>query len=142
MSNVIHRASVSTSLAKALIEAAEAHAAAAGLAVATTVVDESGRLKAFSRMDGAALVATDASRKKAMTAVGFGLPTGQPWFDFIEGDPILREGVQALKDFILLGGGHALMVDGQMVGAIGIAGGHYSQDEACMRAALAVLDGD
>ena len=133
------RASITAELARALIAAAEQKAAEIGLKISTTIVDESGVLKAFGRMDGAPLVSIDASRKKAVTAVGFGLPTGDTWYGFIKDDPILLHGAQHLKDFILLGGGAPVVVGGALVGAIGVSGGHYHQDEACVRAALALL---
>ena len=68
------------------------------------------------------------------------MPTGKPWHDFIKDDPILSGGAPALEDFILLGGGSPIYVDGALVGAIGVAGGHYSKDEACVTAALEALE--
>ena len=131
--------SITALLAKQMIDAAAQKAEEIGMSIAITIVDESGVLKAFSRMDTAPLVAVDASRKKAITAVGFGFPTGDAWYNFIKDDPILHEGAHNLKDFILLGGGAPIIVDDTIVGAIGISGGHYKQDEICLNAALDVL---
>ncbi|MGB1274804.1 MAG: GlcG/HbpS family heme-binding protein [Nannocystaceae bacterium] len=139
MKRTYQRASITSELARAMIDAAEAKATEIGMAITTVIVDESGVLKAMSRMDGAALVAESASRKKALTAVGFGMPTGESWHNFIKDDPILETGATQLENFILLGGGLPIQVDGAMVGAIGISGGHYRQDEVCAAAALAVL---
>ena len=100
------------------------------------IVDESGNIKLFSRMDGSPLIAIGAARKKAITAAGFGMATGQAWYDFIKDDPILKDGVQSFKDFTLLGGGSAIISEEQLVGGIGISGGHYKQDEQCTNAAL------
>lgn len=133
------RPSITAELAHAMIAAAEREAAVLGLQVVTAIVDESGVLKAFSRMDGAPLVSVSAARKKALTAVGFGLPTGETWHEFIKDDPILLIGAQQLDDFTLLGGGAPVRVAGALIGAIGVSGGHYRQDEACVRAALALL---
>ena len=131
--------SITALLATQMIDAAAQKAEEIGMSIAITIVDESGVLKAFSRMDTAPLVAVDASRKKAITAVGFGFPTGDAWYNFIKDDPILHEGAHNLKDFILLGGGAPIIVDDTIVGAIGISGGHYKQDEICLNAALDVL---
>ena len=131
---------LSLAAAAKAVDAAQAKAGELGMAIATTVVDHSGVVKLFSRMDGAVLVASDASYKKARTAVGFGMPTGKPWHDFIKDDPILSAGAPALEDFILLGGGSPIYVDGALVGAIGVAGGHYSKDEACAQAAVDALE--
>jgi len=132
--------SLSLAAAVVAVEAAQARARELGMAIAVTVVDHSGVTKLFSRMDGAPLVASDASWKKARTAVGFGMPTGKPWHDFIQDDPILHNGVDALQDFILLGGGSPVYVDGALVGAIGVAGGHYAKDEQCTQAAIEALE--
>lgn len=99
-------------------------------------VDESGVLKAFFRMDHSALVSVDVSRKKAVTAVGMGIPGDQSWYEFIKGDPILNHGLQQFIDFILPGGGSPVPEGNTVIGAIGISGGHYKQDELCAESAL------
>lgn len=132
--------SISLDAAVAIAAGAQAKAAELGMAIAVTVVDHSGVEKLFVRMDGAPLVASDASFRKARTAVGFGLPTGKAWHDFIKDDPILSGGANSLQDFTLLGGGLPITVDGQIVGAVGVAGGHYSHDELCADAGLQVLE--
>ena len=132
--------SISSSLCMAMIENAFAKAKELEMGIAVTIVDESGVTKAFHRMDNAPFIASDASRKKALTAVGFGMPTGDSWYGFIKDDPILMNGAGQLNDFILLGGGSPIMVNEKMVGAIGISGGHYKQDEDCVNAAMQVLE--
>lgn len=139
MSDTFSKPSLCLEAATRVLRAAEAKAAQLGLCIATTVVDESGVTKAFARMDGAPLVAVDVSRKKATTAVGFGLATGKTWHDFVKDDPILAAGAQSLPDFTMLGGGFPIIVGGHMVGAVGVSGGHYSQDEECARAGLGVV---
>jgi uncharacterized protein GlcG (DUF336 family) len=91
-------------------------------------------------MDGAPLVSVSTAQKKALTAVGFGLPTGEAWWEFAKDDPILREGMHGLDNFVLLGGGAALTHQDQIVGAIGVSGGHYKEDEKCMAAALELFE--
>jgi uncharacterized protein GlcG (DUF336 family) len=140
MEKSIQKASISAEMANLLIQAAETKAKELGLKVATSIVDESGILKAFSRMDRAPLIAVDASKKKAITAVSFGLSTGEAWYDFIKDDPILNNGVSNIKDFMLLGGGLPVLDEDQIIGAIGVSGGHYKQDEACAEYALDVLN--
>jgi hypothetical protein len=56
MAATFDRPSVTTELARAMIEAAERKASEMGNAFVIAIVDDSGVLKAFSRMDGAALV--------------------------------------------------------------------------------------
>lgn len=139
MNKTFDKKSVTAELCSSMINAAQKKAAELGLGISISIVDESGVPKAFSRMDGAPLISVKASLKKALTAVGFGMPSGQPWFDFIKDDPILREGVHDFEDFILLGGGSPIIIDGYVSGAIGISGGHYSKDEECVKAALSIL---
>lgn len=109
------------------------------LRICVWIVDPSGNPVLFKRQDNSPLISIDTARKKAATAVGFGIPTGQSWHDFIKDDPILSGGVPQMKDFILLGGGAPIQVDGVMVGAIGISGGHYKQDEQCLNFALSFI---
>ena len=122
-----------------MFRSAKGKAQEIGIGISFCIVDPSGNLKYFSRMDNAPLISIDISRKKAITAVGFGMPTGDSWYGFIKDDPILMNGAGHLEDFILLGGGSPLMVNEKLVGAIGISGGHYKQDEECVTAALSIL---
>ena len=131
--------SITLEAAKKMIDAAEAKAHEMNFAVSITILDESGIQKAFARMDGAPLISVKASYKKAVTAVGFGLSTGDEWYNFIKDDPILHEGAHNFDDFMLVGGGTAIVDNGIIIGAIGISGGHYKQDEECVKAALSVL---
>ncbi len=126
--------------AQALLEAGIAQATSEGISVSITVLDSAGRLLAFLRMDDAPHVSIETSLKKARTAVGLGMPTGQAWLDFVRGDLILEGGVAQLPDFILLGGGVPVRLGDQLVGALGVSGGHYSQDERVAAAALRGLE--
>lgn len=139
MDVIVVKHSISSQACSVMLAAAEKKARELGLPISVAVVDESGILKAFTRMDGAALISIDAALKKAITAVGFGLPTGAAWYDFIKDDPVLLHGVQSFTNFTLLGGGMALEIGGQRVGAVGVSGGHYSHDEECARAAVEAL---
>lgn len=104
------------------------------------VVDESGTLKAFSRMDGAPLLSVEIAKDKAYTAVAFGIPTHQ-WFDFIKDDPPLMHGITKTPRLIVFGGGYPITEDGQVIGGIGVSGGHYNQDMQVAEAGVAALQG-
>jgi uncharacterized protein GlcG (DUF336 family) len=140
MSDTFEKKSITSKTCKKMIDAAEIKASRLNLGISISIVDESGIQKAFSRMDTAPLISIKASLKKALTAVGMGMPSGQSWFDFIKDDPILREGVHDFDDFILLGGGSPIILEGKVVGGIGVSGGHYKQDEECVKAAMNVLE--
>src|SRR5262249_52290086 len=126
--------------ALAMIRAAEEKARELGVFVATAIVDESGVLKAFNRMDNAPLISVGVSKKKAITAVSFGIPTGSTWYNLIKDDPIAIQGVQKIDDFILLGGGQPIRIQNTLVGGIGVSGGRTSHDEACALAAIEILN--
>jgi uncharacterized protein GlcG (DUF336 family) len=127
---------VSASLARRLIEAGAARGAGLGKAFTIAIVDASGVLKALERMDGAPLISVQIAQDKAYTAVGFGIPTSG-WFDFIKDDPPLAAGAPTGIDrLIIFGGGFPITVDGNVVGGIGVSGGHYSDDADVAESAL------
>lgn len=139
MAATFEKKSISQEMAQRLVDAAAAKAREIGVPMCIAVCDESGNLKAFSRMDGAALLSIGVAQDKAYTAVGFGMPTSQ-WHDFIKNDPPLANGVVgAIPRLIVFAGGNPIMIGGQIVGGIGVSGGHYSQDQQCTDAALAIL---
>jgi uncharacterized protein GlcG (DUF336 family) len=139
VAETFEKRSVSTDLAQRMIAAAEQKARDLGVPMNIAVVDESGVLKAFSRMDGAPLLSVQIAQDKAFTAVGFGMPT-HGWFDFIKDDPPLAAGAPSGIDrLVIFGGGYPITIDGTVVGAIGVSGGHYTQDQEVAEAGLAVV---
>src|SRR3954463_7213360 len=136
MADTYSKGSISTEAARRLIEAAEAKADELGKPFVIAVVGDDGVLKAFSRMDRAALLSVQVAQDKAYTAVGFGMPT-HGWHDFIKDDPPLADGApDGIDRLVIFGGGYPIQVDGQVVGAIGVSGGHYSQDQQVAEAGL------
>ena len=138
-SPTFQRPSVSAELAMELIAAAQRKAEELGKAFTVAVVDESGVLKGLLRMDTAALVSVQVAQDKAYTAVGFGIPS-HSWHDFIKDDPPLAAGAPTGIDrLVVFGGGYPIVIDGALVGGVGVSGGHYSEDMEVAEAALAVL---
>ena len=139
MSQVFEKASVSTESAHRMIAAAEAKAREIGVPMVIAVCDESGVLKAFSRMDGAALLSVQVAQDKAYTAIGFGLPT-EGWHDFIKDDPPLAAGaVGGIDRLVIFGGGYPIRAGDRVVGAIGVSGGHYTQDMEVAKAGISAM---
>ena len=134
----VTKSSISAEAAQRVLRAAEAKAGEIGVPMVIAVVDESGVLKAFSRMDGAALLSVDLAQDKAYTAVSFGIST-DAWFDFIKNDPPLLHGIVKTPRLVVFGGGYPIKIDGAIVGGIGVSGGHYEQDMKVAQAALAAL---
>jgi uncharacterized protein GlcG (DUF336 family) len=133
--------SITSDLAHRVVVAAEAKAQQMGHPFVIAVVDESGVLKAFSRMDGAALLSVQVAQDKAYTAIGFGLPT-DGWYDFIKDDPPLAAGAPSGIDrLIVFGGGYPIKSGDQVIGGIGVSGGHYTQDMEVAQAGLDAAGG-
>ena len=140
MADTVERKSISSEAAQRVVRAAEAKAAEMGVPMVIAVVDDSGTLKAFSRMDAAALLSVEIAQDKAYTSVAFGIPT-DAWFDFIKNDPPLLHGITKVPRLMVFGGGYPLKVGDAMVGGIGVSGGHYEQDMQVAQAGLAALAG-
>ncbi|KQQ87261.1 heme-binding protein [Massilia sp. Leaf139] len=107
-----------------------------GRAIVVAVVDRGGNLVALQRADGVGPHNTEASRRKAYTA----LSTRSATLELARkaaADPDARN-LAHLPELLLLGGGIPLRAEGQVVGAIGVAGGGgAANDHACARAAIA-----
>jgi uncharacterized protein GlcG (DUF336 family) len=139
MADTFPKASISTEAAHRMIAAAEEKAGEIGTPMVIAVVDDGGVLKAFSRMDGAALLSVQVAQDKAYTAVGFGMPT-HGWHDFIKDDPPLADGApDGIDRLVIFGGGYPITIDGQLAGAIGVSGGHYSEDQQVAEAGLGAI---
>ena len=130
--------SIDLAMAERAIEAAAAKARDMGLAMSIAVVDEAGDLCAFRRMEGAPRLTIEIATNKAYTSASFGLPT-HTWWDFIKDDPPLLHGITHTPRLVVFGGGFPIKQDGSLIGAIGLSGGHYTQDMECARAALEAI---
>jgi uncharacterized protein GlcG (DUF336 family) len=127
---------VTADAAQRLIDAAAAKADEKGRPMVITVCDPSGQLVAFRRMDGAPLLSIGISQDKAFSAAAFGLPTDQ-WHEFIKDDPPLSLGIVHTPRLVTFGGGYPLKAGDAVIGALGLSGGHYSEDMEIAEAALA-----
>ena len=112
--------------AKKVIAAAVAEAKklnAPGGAIA--IVDEGGNLIAVERLDNTFAAGALISIGKARTAALFKRPT-KAFEDIINKG---RTAMTTLNDFTPLQGGVPIMVDGQIVGAIGVSGAASAQQD-------------
>ena len=139
MANTITRTSLSAEAAKKMIAAAEAKAEEMKRSMVIAICDESGNLKAFSRMDGAPVLSLQIAQDKAWTSVSYGVPTDQ-WFEFIKNDPPLLHGIVHTPRLIVFGGGFPIKIEKQLVGGIGVSGGHWKEDMEVAQAGLKALE--
>jgi uncharacterized protein GlcG (DUF336 family) len=121
--------------ARRVAAAAEAEARRNNWAVSIAVLDDSGQMMLFQRMDGAKLVATDIAIRKARTAVYFQGPTKDLEAEVAGG----RTALLPIDGFMPLEGGVPIVAGGQMVGAIGVSGVAGKQDAQCALACAAAL---
>ena len=115
------RPTVTAAQARRIVDAAVAEARSAAVSVSVAVVDESGVLKEFARMDGAALVSVQTAMSKAYAAAAVGMPSDD-FYSAIESDGAAVASFATRPGLALISGGLPLMVDGQVSGAIGVAG--------------------
>ena len=136
--NTFAKASITIEAAQRMIAAAEAKAREMGRPMCIAIVDGDGTLKAYSRMDGAPLLSVQLSQDKAYTAISFRMATHE-WHEFVKDDPPLRDGIIKTDRLIVFGGGYPISVNEQIIGGIGVSGGHYTHDMEVARAGLAGL---
>src|SRR3990172_6304177 len=93
------------------------------------VVDDGGNLMALERLDGTFAAGANISIGKARTAVQFKRPT-RFFEELINSSGKGRTVMAALNDFTPLIGGVPVVVDGQVVGGVGVSGAaSAAQDE-------------
>jgi len=133
------RAQLSTSRVLTL-EAAHRLAAAAAVearpdrTAAIAVVDSGGALVSFERLDGTFPAAASVSFDKAHTAATFHQPT-KVFEDAIRAG---RGALTGVKEMTPLEGGVPVVVEGQVIGAVGVSGAtSAARDEVIARAAVA-----
>lgn len=135
----VMRRTLSAQGAMSVLDAAHRKAAEMGVPVVICVVDASGDLQAFVRMDGTPRGAVQWSIDKAVTAASFRAPT-QALGEAMQAAP-----APALASFIaqphvtLAPAGIPLVFDGEVVGAIGASGGSPEQDQAIAEAGVSGL---
>ncbi|MGZ3380669.1 MAG: heme-binding protein [Isosphaeraceae bacterium] len=132
--------------ARTIIAAAAEQAASMSLKMNIAVVDEGGHLLSFDRMDGARPASGYTAITKASTAATFRQPTGPLPAGTSAPDPLLNLSLQIAAQssggkLTTLLGGLPIVVDGQVIGGVGVGGGSGEQDAQVARAGVqAFLD--
>ena len=120
--------------AEAVVRAAEEYARSRGLRVVIAVVDPSGELVRLGRTEGAQVASSRVAVDKARTAAIFIRPSREIEEQVSSG----RVGALALHGARALTGGIPLVVDGQVVGAVGTSGETPDEDEDVSKHASSV----
>jgi uncharacterized protein GlcG (DUF336 family) len=129
--------------ARRMAAAALAKAAEIGVSETVCIVDEGGYPLLLERMDGARITGPQIAWNKAFTAAGhkrsthlFTRPPGGPALPGNEAFGIQWSFEGRFAAFV---GGFPIVVDGEVVGGIGLSGGNGEQDTLCGLAALQSL---
>ncbi len=122
--------------AKQIVAAAEAEAKKNNWTMVICVVDDGGHIMLLEKMDGTQLGSVQVAQDKAMTALNFKRPT-KALEDAVAGG---RNAVLKLTGAIPIEGGIPIIVNGELVGAIGASGGASPEDAQVARAGLAVAE--
>jgi glc operon protein GlcG len=129
--------SVNLEQAKKLMVAGQAEAAKNSWAMAIAVVDTHGFLVAFEKMDNTHIASVQVAVDKAVSAATFRRPTKAFQDGIAGGGAGLR--LLNLRGASLLDGGLPIVVDGKVVGGIGVSGATGEQDAQVAKAALSAL---
>ncbi|MCB8874551.1 GlcG/HbpS family heme-binding protein [Acidisoma silvae] len=119
-----------------LIAGATAKAQEIGVPMCMAVTDESGQLIAFDRMDGGKLTSSIIAQDKAYTAAGAKRTTESYGTASQPGSPAYGINSAIGGRLMVVAGGLPVIVDGDVVGAIGLSSGTPAQDSECAQAGI------
>jgi glc operon protein GlcG len=122
---------------KRAMAAAELEAAKNSWPVAITILDSGGNIVMFHKIDNTQLSAVTVSEGKARTALEFKRPSKALDDAIAAGGAGMR--LLALKNITPIEGGLPVVVDGRIIGAIGVSGALSSQDAQVAKAGADAL---
>ena len=123
--------------AKKVMAGSEAEARKNHWNMAIAVLDTGGHLVMLERMDGTQLGSIDVAKDKAYSAVLYRRPT-KVFQDLVgQGGANLR--LLGLRGASVLEGGIPLVVDGKVIGAVGVSGAASEQDAQVAKAGADAL---
>jgi glc operon protein GlcG len=123
---------ISAEAAIKLLQRGVAESTKRGDKMAIAIVEPSGELVAFIRMDNAPYASIRLSQQKARTAARLRIATATLEQRVLGGRTVLLSS----DEVIAIGGGLPIIVDGKVVGAIGISGATAAEDAATANALL------
>lgn len=121
---------------KKIAAAAEAEALANNWAVTIAIVDDGGHLLSLQRLDGAAPLSAHIAQAKAKTSA-MGRRETKVYEDIINNGRTAFVTVPCVDG--MLEGGVPVIVDGQVIGAVGVSGVKSDQDVLIAKAGIAAL---
>ena len=128
---------ISLEMARKVAAPALAEAAKNNWAVAVAIVDPSGNLVYYEKMDNTQLASAHVAVEKARTAATYKRPTQAFQDALAKGAENWR--ILSLPGVVAAEGGIPLVMDGKIVGAIGVSGMTSAQDGQCAKAGAEAL---
>ncbi|OSP53989.1 heme-binding protein [Pseudoruegeria sp. SK021] len=122
-----------------LIAGARAHAIEIGVPMCIAITDEGGNLIAFERMDGGKVSSTTIAIDKSFTASAAKKPTHEYGAASQPGAPAYGIASAIGGRLMVVGGGLPVIVNGAVVGGIGVSSGTPAQDQSCAQAGIDAL---
>ena len=122
--------------AQLLIAGAREKANEIGIPMCIAIVDESGNLVSFERMDGGKTTSVIIAQDKAFTAAGARKATHEYNEVCKPGSLVFGIHTAIGGRFCVVGGGLPVSVDGEVVGGIGLSSGTPLQDMECAQAGI------
>jgi len=120
--------------ARKAVVAADAESRKQGLPMAIAIVDTAGQLVLFERMDNTQTASVAVAQDKAVSAAMYRRPTKAFQDALAAGGAGLR--ILTLRGASAVEGGLPIVVDGKIIGAIGVSGGSAEQDGVIAKAGL------
>ena len=127
---------LSISDAESLIKGARIKANEIKVPMCISVVDESGNLIAFERMDGGKITSITVSQDKAFTAAAARKATHEYNAACVPGNLVFGIHTALNGRLSVVGGGLPVIVDDEVVGGIGLSSGTPNQDMDCAQAGI------
>ncbi|GGA77624.1 DNA polymerase III subunit delta' [Nitratireductor aestuarii] len=122
--------------ARVLIAGAAEKAKEIGVPMCIAITDESGNLIAFERMDGGKVTSTTIAIDKAFTAAGAKKATHDYGTASQPGAPAYGIASAIGGRLMVVGGGLPVIVNGEVVGGIGVSSGTPAQDREVAEAGI------
>lgn len=119
-----------------LIAGSVAYANLIAVPMCIAITDESGQLIAFRRMDGGKVTSTTIAIDKAFTAAGAKKATHEYGIASQPGAPTYGIASAIGGRLIVVGGGLPVIVNGEVVGGIGVSSGSPAQDQEVAQAGI------
>lgn len=141
--HVLEGTQISLAAAKSVARGCREFTSARGSTVSIYILDNAGEMTHMERMDGELPNDARTALLKAQTALRLREPTS------LRGVPMRNAGYVPPRNvapnqfnFFLASGGIPIVVDGQMIGSVGVSGADSAQDENCAIAGLKAAFGD